>query len=673
MQKFSSWPLKVIAVALLAAAIYAGFSFLEIEWVENFELVLLNLRVQLRGELSHDDDVVIVAVDDKSLSYYYQHHDNPWPWSRDIHAEIIEELNRLGARSIVMDLAFDTYQEPEGDQKLAETLFFNPNVVLSTLLVDSRENFTDLDPEYRQRLKESEEYLQYRYNIRNPESLPGGRMPELFSTYKLIPPEQSFKQAAYAYGTFEIGLPQADGLFHSIPLVVNEHYAREEGELSRALLPNITVLGLASYYGLDRGEYSFDPAAGEIHLGEEAVIPVDSSGYFELTYYGERAFQEVSVVDLLEHGEEEELQEIFEDALVLVGFSAEAKGLYDDRPTPFNRNEAGVQLHATAMDNILNENFRHRLTLGQNMLIIIGVVLVLLLLQKVEKFKLGTGLSLGFITLVNLGNYLLFLNDIWADIFYVNLVLVLLLLTSTFLRFYRERKDRLQTKSFFSRYVPAPVVNRILENPDRIHPGGEEMEVTVLFSDIVNFTGISEELEPQKLVSLLNEYLACMADIIKNEHRGMLDKFIGDAILAIFGSPFPAEDDPVRAVAAALAMVEAAREMKQEWRERGEEVEFDLGIGINTGTAVVGNIGSEERVNYTCIGDAVNLAARLEGLTRELEGKVLISESTYEQVKDVFACRRLRQISVKNRSEPVTVYRVLGYREEKEEEFNHAE
>lgn len=672
MQKFSSWPLKFAAVALVAASIYAAFTFLEIEWVENFELVLLNLRIQLRGEQSHYDDVVIVSIDDKSLSYYYQQHDNPWPWSRDIHAEIIEELNRLGARSIVMDLAFDTYQEPRGDQKLAETLFFHPNVVLGTLLVDSRQNFRELNDSYRQDLKESEKYLQFLYDIRNPEELPAGRMPELFSTYKMIPPEQSFKNAAYAYGTFEIGLPQADGLFHSIPLVVNERYAVEEGDMSRALLPNITVLGLASYYGLNRGDYSFDPAEGEIHLGEEAVIPVDSRGYFELTYYGERAFQEISVVELLEQGEEARLQDIFQDALVLVGYSAEAKGLYDDRPTPFNRNESGVQLHATAMDNILNENFRSRLTLGHNMIIIMIAVFVLLMLQRLNSLRVGTWLSLGFIFSINAGNYLLFLQDIWADIFYLNVVLILLLLTSTFLRFYRERKERLQTKSFFSRYVPSQVVERILEDPERINPGGEESEVTILFSDVVNFTGISEELPPQKLVSLLNEYLACMADIIKNEHRGMVDKFIGDAILAVFGTPFSAEDDPERAVAAALAMIDAAEEMRQEWQERGEDIEFDLGIGINTGRAVVGNVGSKERVDYTCIGDAVNMAARLEGLTRKLEGRVLISEATYNQIRDIFACRRLREINVKNRSEPVTVYRVLGYKEEKKEDNDHA-
>ena len=204
------------------------------------------------------------------------------------------------------------------------------------------------------------------------------------------------------------------------------------------------------------------------------------------------------------------------------------------------------------------------------------------------------------------------------------------------------------------------MVEEILKDPTRINLGGEKMKITVLFSDIVGFTTISEQMEPVELVRLLNEYLTEMTAIIKDQFGGTLDKFIGDAIVAIFGAPFSKPDDPVRAVNAALAMQKKVAELQRRWKERGEKFVFGIGVGINTGPAIVGNIGSPDRLNYTCIGDTVNTAARLEAATRSTGASILISAATYAYIADYFQCEELPPISVKGKKEPLVVYSVLS-------------
>lgn len=649
---------KNIILTLIVVLIYLLLSVFNIDWIESLELFTLNVRMRIRGEIPHEDNVIIVGIDDRSLSYFYQQEGNSWPWSRDIYADIINKLAELDVKSIMMDISFDTYREDQqGDNKFAQALFLNPFVTIGTLLINSKEEFLELDELYQKKLVENDHYLNLRYRLRNLDQY---YLPDFFTTYKMIPPETMFMHSAYGYGTYEIGSAGADGIYHSIPLVIREAYFAEKKQASFVLLPSINILGLSAYLDLEVGEYIFDLKNKEIILGEQLSIPVDKSGYFKLNYYGKRAFQEISVIDLL-HTESEKLKDIFADKLVLVGYTARAKGIYDARPTPFNLNESGVQIHATVLENILGENFLIRLEFWQNLLIIFIVFICSQLILKITKLKLSITLNFLFIIFLNFFNYILFLNNIWMDIFYLNLILFIYLLANVIIKVYQENKERLQTKSFFSRYVPEAVVEEILADPTLIKPGGEEKEITVLFSDIVNFTGISSQLTAKELVRLLNEYLGEMSDIIKNKYTGTLDKFIGDAIVAIFGTPFPRSDDPFRAVAAALAMKEKAKELEEIWQKRGEKFVFQLGIGINTGKAVVGNIGSPERVNYTCIGDTVNIAARLEAATRETATTILISQETYNQVKDYFICKKIDGLSLKGKEELFTVYSVLDY------------
>ena len=667
MKKFYNFKINnkiaYIFIALILVFIYWLFSVTGIEWLERLELVTFNFRMKLRGPIDHSDKVKIVSIDDRSLHKLYYDDNNPWPWSRDVYANIINKLSEAGTKSIVMDISFSTLDPDNKDKdlKFAETLFDNQLVTIGTTLINSKREYEKLDQEYRKILSSEDDYFDFRYKISNPNNY---YFPEFFSTYKLVPPADLFKNSVWAYGTFEIGLPSPDGIYHHIPLVINEKFQNEKGEVSLFLLPNLDILGLSAYYDIEPGDYILDLEKNRIKLGDKN-IPVDRNGYFTLNYYGKRAFSETSVIEVLNMNKEE-VEKHFQDKLVLLGYTAQAKGIFDARPTPFNKNESGIQLHATAIQNIIDNNYLRRVPLWVNVIVLFILLLTSFLFLSINRLNYSIILDILLILCYNFSNYLLFKFNLWLDLFYPNLVLIIILLYTTILKVYKENEEKLRIKGYFSRYVPPDVVNNILENPLSISPGGEKKEITVLFSDIVDFTGKAESMEAEELVRLLNEYFAEMTEIIKNQYGGTLDKYIGDSILAIYGAPFSRKDDPLRAVNTALAMIEKQKELQEKWRNRGEDIVFKMGIGINTGEAVVGNIGSPERVNYTCIGDTVNIAARLEKATREFDTNILISSSTYQQVKEYFKCEKILDLKIKGKAEFMTVYDVLKRRDSDE-------
>jgi class 3 adenylate cyclase len=219
-------------------------------------------------------------------------------------------------------------------------------------------------------------------------------------------------------------------------------------------------------------------------------------------------------------------------------------------------------------------------------------------------------------------------------------------------------KERDFVKDTFSRYVSKQVADEILENPSHIVPGGKNLEVTVLFSDVRGFTTFAESRPPEEVISHLNEYLSAMVDVIF-KYEGTLDKFIGDAVMAVFGSPIAHDDDPMRAVKTALEMQSRLMELNSRWAQQGKET-LEIGIGVNTGEVIAGNIGDIRRLEYTVIGDNVNLASRIEGLTKEYHCPIIISDSTYAKVKDKVSVKNIGHVPVKGKSQEVEIYELVS-------------
>jgi adenylate cyclase len=313
------------------------------------------------------------------------------------------------------------------------------------------------------------------------------------------------------------------------------------------------------------------------------------------------------------------------------------------------------------MQNLIDGDFIQR----PGWMFVFDVVLMLtlggLLVALLPRFGVRVG---ALLTLTLAGAYLLLAvvefrtQLIWINVVYPALLIVLLYVSSTLVHYFTAEREKRQIKGAFQHYVPVAVVDQIMENIDSLGLGGEKRELTVLFSDIRGFTGIAEGLSPEALVQLLNSYLTQMTDKVF-QHDGLLDKYIGDAIMAVYGAPIPHPDHARRACRTAIDMVRELHRLQADWKQQGLPG-MDIGIGINTGQMVVGNMGSKTRFDYTVIGDAVNLGSRIEALNKQYGTHILISEFTWRQVKDEFPhTREIDVTPVRGRNEPVRLYELM--------------
>jgi adenylate cyclase len=246
------------------------------------------------------------------------------------------------------------------------------------------------------------------------------------------------------------------------------------------------------------------------------------------------------------------------------------------------------------------------------------------------------------------------------NLIYPVLTMMTIYLGITVYRYVTEEREKKKIRGAFQYYLTPSVVNEILKDPAKLKLGGDKKHLSVMFSDIRGFTTISEKLSPEELVRLLNEYLTAMTDIVF-KYEGLLDKYIGDAIMAVFGAPLEQPDHALRACRTGLEMMAKLQELRAKWAAEGRP-DVDIGVGINSGDMVVGNMGSEMRFDYTVMGDSVNLASRLEGTNKEYGTHIILSEFTYEIVKAELYCRELDAVRVKGKKRPVRLYELLGER-----------
>jgi len=348
------------------------------------------------------------------------------------------------------------------------------------------------------------------------------------------------------------------------------------------------------------------------------------------------------------------------DRIVFVGTSA--AGTYDLRVTPVSPALPGVEKHANVAANILTGHFLRRpdwVELLETFGILAWPALLAWLLPRLRPM-LSALAVLVFWSIFFGGVHLAFLGGLWLPLVYPSLAMALTFVGITLYRLFTEERQRLWIKRAFQRFVSPEVVERLVQNPGALQFGGEVRTLTVLFSDIRDFTTYTERHPPQEVVHTLREYLTRMADQVIS-HQGTLDKFIGDAVMAIFGAPGALPDHAERACRAALAMIAELETLQAKWVAEGREP-FRMGIGINTAEMVVGNLGSEQLFDYTVVGDGVNLGARLESLNKEYKTAkpIIISESTYEAARDKLVVRRLGEVIVKGKTRPVVIYELEG-------------
>ncbi len=393
----------------------------------------------------------------------------------------------------------------------------------------------------------------------------------------------------------------------------------------------------------------------QVLIGEDP-IPTRENGDFLVNFYGPAfTFSHLSASDVLS-GKVGKMD--LENKIVLIGGTA--AGTHDIHTSPFGPLYPGVEVHANIIENVLQQDFMIRpawLQILDWLMIVISGILMGVVASYFSAYATVSLLLAGIAGYLLTDFYLFTQKGLWVNTVYPVFTQVFVYSGVTLYKYGFEQREKRFIKGAFSQYLAPAVVEQLVENPSLLKLGGERRVITSFFSDVAGFSSISEKLKPEDLVQLLNLYLTEMTDIIK-KYQGTVDKFEGDAIIAFFGAPITYEDHAKRTCFVAIEMQKRLEELRAQWKKEGK-AELRMRIGANTGPAVVGNMGSLTRMDYTMMGDSVNLSARLEGVNKQYKTETMISQFTYEQAKDFVEVRELDLIRVVGKREPVKIYELL--------------
>lgn len=666
--------------------------------LEIFELKTLDMRYYIRGEVKKEFDVVIAGIDEKSLAVY-----GKWPWKRDLHARLVRNLHDAGVKSIGFDISFVESGVPEYitsyKAKLKERVLdgYKNKKIEAKTAVEIAKTINELDTSedvvFAEAIRDAGNVTIGTYNLADENSevlteeqknnttylksrhvnLDAGLIEEMFesqrtgkrsfnpnSVYKLLPPIEVLGTFCYGIGPFDIGKPDGDGVFRNLPIATEERYN------STGYFPPLALLVYLKAYNLNmQDNVYYEILKRRVNIYEDASqksglklsIPVDKNGIWHINYYGKRPFKYYSFSDIVEGKIDKSL---LKDKIVLVGFTNSAKALYDLRALPFDPNAAGVEIHATAVQNLIDKKFLKPAPLLVNLgvVLLFGLLVVIIMAYKQFDFRaenVGAGIV---ISIYAVSAIMLFSIGYWVDMFYPMVVLVTMYLVLSSINYFDEEREKIKIKKAFQHYMSPALIEELIKNPEKLKLGGDKKILTCFFSDIEGFTTLSEDMEPEKLVEFLNEYLSEMSDIIF-AHDGTVDKYEGDAIMAVFGSPVYMEDHARKCCIAALECQSRLVKLREKWISEGKKPLY-VRIGINTGEMVAGNMGSNKKFDFTVIGDEVNLASRLEGANKEYGTFIMISQNTYDAVSDIVEARFLDVIRVKGKNKPVAVYELLA-------------
>jgi adenylate cyclase len=598
---------RIPLIALLAVLLIA----LNSTWLNLFNTLdnrLSDLFVrQVAQKLSPDPDIVIVDIDEASLAAM-QDTAGSWPWPRAVHGELLQGIARQQPRAIVFDIMFsepDRYR-PESDQFFNEVLHDLHNVYFPMALLEGNQALGVP-------LAELAKVIAIPHA---PDADPNARA-------IVLPPQ------AIATESWRVGL-------------IN---LKEDAD------------GIARKYELRRDISGWQLESLPTRVMRDLGYPIPPQPYIDLHWRGDsHAYKHISYSELYaDQSRQKPQRDPHELTGKIVVIGTTATGLHDIRATPISSIYPGVTILATALDNLKNQRYLHAAPAYFSPLLamlLIAVQVPLFIRRRLDVFRIGGALLLLSIALLAAQYFAM------TRLYSVAMLTPLLFgwafyFAAALSEYLREKRSREQTVRIFNRFLDPRVVSSLVaqgETPQSL--SGRAREITVLFSDIRGFTTLSEKRSPEEIVSLLNRYFSLQVEVIFR-HGGTLDKFIGDAIMAFWGAP---QDDPQHAqhaVAAALEMEQSLLRFKEELGEDGKD--FDVGIGIHSGKAVVGFIGSEARMDYTAIGDTVNLSSRIEGLTKGV-ARILVSSDTVAQCKDAFDFSPTGSYKVKGRVQEVELF-----------------
>lgn len=623
--------------------------------LERFRLWLFDHYMIGKPREAGQSPVVIIDIDEKSLARIGQ-----WPWSRAVLARLVDRIGEAGATAIGFDIVF-----PEPDRlsppRLADSLSGLTSEMRKGLKSekDTDAIFGEAIARHRVVLGRSglpQANVSRMDDPHLPLAMIGGDSTELLPAYPgMLRNLPEFERAASGAGMFSI-LSEPDGLIRRVPLAFSV-----EGKVVPALA--VELLRVAT--GGDALAIKRDSAGVMGVIVGGTMIPTERDGRFWVYYRSDIAKNYVSAVDLLDG---QLAGGAIKDKLVLVGSSA--IGLQDIRATPVSAATPGVEVHAQLLETIIAGQQLTRPHLALGIEVVAGLALGLLMILLVPRLGTLPVLALGFLMAVATwqAGWLLFDRyRLLIDTIYPLIAGFSVFLALVFINYWREERQRHEIRAAFQHYLAPALVEKLADQPALLRLGGETRELTVLFSDMRDFTRVAEGMkgDPQALTALMNRLLTPLSDAITRE-RGTIDKYMGDAVMAFWNAPLDVPDHAAHAARAALAMRRRLADLNEaRHREAAAQglpapLPLEIGIGVNTGPCVVGNMGSDFRFDYSALGDAVNLASRLEGLTTQYGEPILIGEATAAALAGRFALREIGSVQVKGKAEPVRIFALLG-------------
>ncbi|MDD2250607.1 MAG: adenylate/guanylate cyclase domain-containing protein [Candidatus Cloacimonetes bacterium] len=607
-----------LVVILIIVKIIFAFPFFK-----NLECKAQDMLFRIRGKLPTTDNIAIIAIDDASFSAL----DETWPFPRDYHSKLIENLNKAGVKQIIFDVEFTENSFPESDLRLAKTAAKYQNVIFAGKVLPSQH--------------------------------PG-------EPTQMIPPINAILDYNLPWGIVNMGA-EPDGFIRKYTLF-------EEFDQSKLYSLGIASLANLRVYQSTYADH-IKVADRTLHLTDKSIPIIDKnkalinfrgpSGTYPSVSYASVLDDSTFFMPGYQGAELNELYDIIEsgilkDKIVLVGATIDE--LHDKFPTPYGGEwTPGVEIQANFIDMVLTDSYLKELNLWLYLLVEIILLIGLWFLFKLIKPQFSAIALIGLLIIEFIVTYLLFSSSNIICPIAQTVVLLILIYVASILNHYLDTlKEKRFIRNAFQQYLAPELVNQLLANPKNLKYGGSLQEITVLFSDIRNFTTYSEKHSPEETVNILHQYFTEMVNIII-DNNGILDKFVGDEIMALYGTPIPLPNHALDACKSALKMRERLIQLQEKWISEGYEP-FEMGIGINTGMAVVGNLGSEQIFDYTAIGDTINLGARLESLNKEYDtfNHIIISEYTYEKVKDLVNAKYLDEVKVKGKNIAVKIYELIS-------------
>lgn len=601
------------------------------------------------------DDILLVVIDAKATEKYR------WPWKRELNGKIFEYLHYAKAKVVIYDAVITSsdIDNPESDRK-----FFRTVKKMKNLIVGFVPSFKPWENVEQGKIYDRDYAKKYGIKVTDKST----KTPDLYNSFLLYP-------KPYFDAVTNIGSVM------SFPGAINgnitnwgideihrnqEYVFRYKGSFypSFALRTYLILNDYPEMILTDKA-IKFPEKNFEIKQKKTFYQTIAPIKFYKLydTEYSHIKYSALDVMnsyDAIMSGKKPVLDpSIFKDKIVLVGANVpgSATGLNDNRSTPLSVNHAGVDIQATAIDNIVHNDFLKVLPQWFNTLLTIAGMLVVYGFIRVS--NLYKSISSTFVIILS---YLLFS----VVCFYFGVIInvltpIVMFIMTTILaythKFILESRSKEKVKSAMGKFMSQDVMKRVIQDIDNLGLGGKRANVTVLFSDIRGFTSMSEQMSPQQVSEILNEYFTEMEPII-TKYNGVINKFIGDAVMAIFGEPIQDKNHAQNAVKCAYSMLNKVKELQKKWAQEGKP-KIEIGVGISTGEVFVGNIGSINRMEYTVIGDTVNLASRLEGYNKTYKTKLLISPNTYEEVKNIVDVIKISDVQIRGKVNKMDIYEVL--------------